>query len=40
MKLAEEESKVRNQEFEINRHALEATSRLQVANISTKIAIF
>jgi len=37
MKLAEEASKVRNQEFEINRHALEATSRLQVAKANMEM---
>ena len=36
-KLAEEASKVRNQEFEINRHALEATSRLQVAKANMEM---
>ena len=37
MKLAEEESYVRNQEFQINRHALEATSRLQVAKANMEM---
>ena len=37
LKLAEEANKARNQEFEINRHALEATSRLQVAKANMEI---
>ena len=37
MKLAEEESYDRNQEFQINRHALEATSRLQVAKANMEM---
>ena len=37
LKLAEEASYVRNEEFKINRHALEATSRLQVAKANMEM---